>query len=50
MIEKKFLNEFSPTHHAVLFGLIAKEIISSFGQVGINALKQFFKKNNLSER
>jgi len=28
MNEKKNLNEFSPTHHAILFGYIAKEIIS----------------------
>jgi len=35
MIEKNF----SPTHHAILFGLIGKEIISSYGQEGINALK-----------
>ncbi len=44
MIEKKYLNQFSPTHHAILFGFIAKEIISSCDQVGINALKQAVRR------
>ncbi len=44
MIEKKYLNKFSPTHHAILFGFIAKEIISYCGQVGINALKQAVRR------
>jgi pyrroline-5-carboxylate reductase len=44
MIEKKYLNEFSPTHHAILFSFIAKEVISSCGQVGINALKQAVRR------
>ncbi|QEE15164.1 L-2-amino-thiazoline-4-carboxylic acid hydrolase [Promethearchaeum syntrophicum] len=38
------LNEFSPTHHAILFGYIAKEIISSYDQKGIYALKQAIRR------
>ena len=44
MIEKKYLNKFSPMHHAILFGYIAKEIISSHGQVGINILKHAVRR------
>jgi len=44
MFENKNLDKFSPTHHAILFGFISKEIYSSCGQVGIDALKQVVKR------
>ena len=44
MFENKNLDKFSPTHHAILFGFISKEIFLSCGQVGIDVLKQAVKR------